>query len=91
MLGDDVQLGKVMEMSEKVVVGRTRGRTFSVELLHTLIKKEWGGLLKDLHKVSTLTRGLFMLKFNLVDAVSWVLGKTCSVDSSSVMMMKMRS
>lgn len=75
-----------METPEQVVVGRARGRKFSVERLREWIGAEWGKELKEMPVVKILTRGWFMLKFNNAEAVNWVLGKTWSIGSTPVLM-----
>lgn len=65
-----------METPEQVVVGRARGRKFSVERLREWIGAECGKELKEMPVVKILTRGWFMLKFNNAEAANWMLGKT---------------
>lgn len=56
-------MGEVVDMASKVLVGRGRGRDYSVAHLRLSVKQIWGNIFKELQYVHMLAWGWFALIF----------------------------
>lgn len=57
-------MGEVVDMGNKVIVGRVRGKTYSAARLRLWTMEIWGNLLKELLTINTFTRGCIALSFH---------------------------
>jgi len=69
----DVQIEEAMEVAESTVVGRARGKFFSVQFIHKSVEQQWKKNVGDAFKVSGLAKGWFMIQFVKKEMVDWVL------------------
>jgi len=63
-LGDDIPMGDVADTTKKVLIGRVRGRNYSVECLCLWTSEIWGSLLKQLPIIKVLAHGWFSIHFH---------------------------
>lgn len=73
--GEDVPMADVMDMARKVLVGRVRGRNYTVERLRQWTMEIWGSLLKELPVIRVLARGWFALRFHREEYTDWILSR----------------
>lgn len=61
---EGVNMGEVMDMTGRVLVGRVHGRAYFIDRLRVWVKEIWGNIFKDLLEVKTLAQGWFALYFH---------------------------
>jgi len=71
--GDGVEKWDIVDITNKVLVGRVRGIVYIVACLHLWVMEIWGNILKELSTITTLARGWFSLRFKREDYTSWVI------------------
>lgn len=62
-----------MDFTDRVLVGRIRGRNYSAERLKAWATEVWGHHLVDIPFMQTFVRGCFALIFAHADQTNWVL------------------
>lgn len=85
-LGEDSQMADVVDTTRKFLVGRVRGRTYSVERLKRWTDEIWGSLLKELPVVRVLARGWFALQFHRPEYTQWILSQFWHIELALVLL-----
>lgn len=72
--------------TKKVLVGRIRGRNYTIERLRLWIEEIWGSLLKDLPIIHVLARGWFALRFHREEYTDWILSRFWNIEMPPVLL-----
>lgn len=72
--------------AKKVLVGRIRGRKYTVERLRLWTEEIWGSLLKDLPIIHVLARGWFALRFHQEEYTDWILSRFWNIEMAPVLL-----
>lgn len=72
--------------ARKVLVGRVRGQTYSVEILRQWTEEIWGTLLKELLAIKVLARGWFSLHFHRAEYTEWILSQFWHIELAPVLL-----
>lgn len=86
IFGPEALLPDVMDAARKVLVGRVRGRTYTVERLKLWVEEIWGSLLTELPAIMVLSRGWFALHFHRPEYTQWILSQYWHIALSPVML-----
>lgn len=84
--GEEAPLLDVMDTGRRVLVGRVRGRTYSVESLKLWVEEIWGTFFKELPEIKVLARGWFALHFHRPEYTHWVLSQYWHIELAPVML-----
>jgi hypothetical protein len=84
VLGEDVEMAHVMDLSALEVVENARGRIFSAKTLKEWEAMSWEETLGYVLVVKVMARGWFVFKFLKEEDANWVLRSPWSVDSTLV-------
>lgn len=79
-------MADAIDIARKVLVGRVRGRTYSVEILQQWIKEIWGTLLKELRAIKVLERGWFALHFHRAEYTEWILSQFWHIELAPILL-----
>lgn len=69
----DVRIEEAIEVAESTVVGRARGKVFSIQFIQNWAEQQWQKNLGEAFKVSGLAKDWFMIQFDKKEMVDWVL------------------
>jgi hypothetical protein len=84
--GEDVAMDRVLEFSERAVVGRVRGKNLGLAFLKGWVTKTWLPELSKMPHIRLLTRGWFAFVFTNSEEVDWVLKKVwCLADTPTIL------
>lgn len=68
-------MADALENARKVLVGKVRGHSYSMERLKLWTEEIWGSLLKELSMIRVLARGWFALHFHRLEYTQWILSQ----------------
>jgi hypothetical protein len=79
VFGEDIDMDRVVDFSEWVVVGRVRGKKLGMAFLKDWVTKTWLPEITKMPHIRLLTRGWFAFIFSSTEDVCWVLKKVWSM------------
>jgi hypothetical protein len=86
VFGEDVAMDRVLDFSERAVVGRVRGKNLGMAFLKGWVNKTWLPELSKMPHIRLLTRGWFAFIFSSSEEVDWVLKKVwCFADTPTLL------
>jgi hypothetical protein len=86
VFGEDIDMDRVVEFSELVVVGRARGKWLGTAFLHSWVDKSWGSNISSPPSIRLLAKGWFAFVFSASSDVVWVLSKTWSMVGTPIVL-----
>jgi len=85
VLGEEVEIQHVIQMSKQTLVGRVNGRTFAVDTVYNWMKEEWG-FLGYIPEVIELNRKWFAFTFQSEEQTQSILRGVWSIQNSPMML-----
>jgi hypothetical protein len=70
ILGEDLSMEEVVEMADKLVVGKVYGHHFSKKTLKSWVVSTWGASQSQPLQIRRLSRGWFLIIFSQVEQAS---------------------
>jgi len=75
-----------MDIAEKALVGRVRGRNYSVERPQQWAFEVWGHHLNDPPFIQSFVKGWFALRFDKLEKTNWVLSTIWHIDQTPILL-----
>jgi hypothetical protein len=75
-------------MAETTPVGMAQGHRFNINILKEWADRSWLLSLGKSSTIQTLARGWCFLKFRSIVEVEWVMKKSCSINSTPIILKK---
>jgi len=85
-VGEDIDLGSVLQMSKTTLVGRVLGQTFSRRTVVAWVEEKWKPLIGSVPVVVILNRGWFAFKFNSEEELKRILNLNWHLNHAPVLM-----
>jgi hypothetical protein len=86
VFGEDIDMDRVVEFSELVVVGRARGKRLGVVFLRSWVDNTWGSNITRPPSIRLLAKGWFAFVFSASTDVLWALSKTWSMVGTPIVL-----
>jgi hypothetical protein len=86
VLGQDISIPMVVDMENRAVVGKARGRQFGIKTLKEWVGRVWVHEVYVLPEVTTLARGWILFKFRKEEDAERVLKKPWLLDSTPLLL-----
>jgi len=85
-VGEDIDLGSVLQMSKNTLVGRVLGQSFSRRTVVAWVEEKWKPLLGSVPVVVVLNRGWFAFKFKCEEELIRILNQYWHLNHAPVLM-----
>jgi hypothetical protein len=79
-------MDRVLDLSERAVVGRVRGKKLGMDYLKSWVNNFWLPEISKMPHIRLLTRGWFSFVFSSMDDVDWVLKKVWSIAATPTLL-----
>ena len=88
VFGVDILIDEVMEATETIIIGRVRGRKYSVNYIKDWTTSVWVDAPGSPRNIQTLAQGWFMIKFEKKEHLEWVIERNWNFEKRHVFFRK---